>query len=161
MLWNQRRCCWWFKVIGRNDKKHTILSDLTAGKGAQSSSSSSLLVTVSVRAVALRNVMLYFSSILQEWQNTKRNDTDYGRFIRVINTPSFMPLKTAFHQLLSRVSKWLMAGLFLLLVHSSSCLCSVSHPRCRSTFTIRTTLTASVRPSRKDASFQPWPSFLR
>lgn len=97
----------------------------------------------------------------QEWQNTKGNDTDYVRFIRVINTPSFMPLKNAFHQLLSSVSKWLMAGLFLLLVHSSSCLCSVSHPRCRSTFTIQTTLTASVRPSRKDASFPPWPSSLR
>ena len=82
---------------------------------------------VSVRTVALRNGMLYFSSIPQEWQNTKRNDTDYGRFMGVINTPSFMPLKTAFHQLLSSVSKWLMTGLLVLLVHSSSCLCSVSH----------------------------------
>lgn len=84
---------------------------------------------VSARTVALRNGMLYFSSILQEWQNTKRNDTDYGRFIGVINTPSFMPLKTAFHQLLSSVSKWLMAGLFVLLVHTSSCVRSVSPPQ--------------------------------
>lgn len=139
---------------------HSVRSH-SGKKRARSSSSSSLLVTVSVRAVGLRNVMLYFSSLLQEWQNTKGNDTDYVRFIRVINTPSFMPLKNAFHQLLSSVSKWLMAGLFLLLVHSSSCLCSVSHPRCRSTFTIQMTLTASVRPSRKDASFPPWPSSLR
>lgn len=111
--------------------------------------------------VDLRNGTLYFSSILQEWQNTKKNDTDYGRFMRVINRSSFMPLKTAFPQLLSHVSKWLMTGLFFLLVHSLSCLCSVSHPRCRSSFTIQMTLTASALPSRKDASSQPWLSSSR
>lgn len=69
-----------------------------------------------VWAVAEPTGTPYFSSILQEWQNTKewggkkgkkkrkKNDTDYGRFMRVINTSSFMPLKTAFHQLLCRVS---------------------------------------------------------
>lgn len=70
--------------------------------------------------------MLYFVSNLQEWQNTKRNDTDYGKFMRVINTPCFMPHKTAFHQLPSSVSKWLMVARFVLLVHSSSCVHSVS-----------------------------------
>lgn len=91
----------------------------------------------------------------------KKNDTDYGRFMRVINTSSLMSLRTAFQPFLGRVSKWLMAGLFVLLVHSLSCLCSVSHPRCRSTFTIQMTLTASALPSRKDASSRPWLSSLR
>lgn len=75
-------------------------------KRAHSCSPSTLLATASVRTVALRNGPLYFLSILQEWQRTKRNDTDYGRLMSVINTPSFMPLKTAFHQLLCPSDWW-------------------------------------------------------
>lgn len=91
----------------------------------------------------------------------KKNDTDYGRFMRVINMSSLMSLRTAFQPLLGPASEWLMGGLFVPLVHSLSCLCSVSHPRCRSTFTIQMTLTASAPPSRNGASSRPWPSFLR
>lgn len=100
-------------------------------------------------------------SAVHKKKEKKKNDTDYGRFMGVINTSSLMSLRTAFQPFLGRVSKWWMAGLFVLLVHSLSCLCSVSHPRCRSTFTIPMTLTASALPSRRDASSRPWPSSLR
>lgn len=42
-----------------------------------------------VRTFALRNRVLYFLGTLQEWQHTRKTDTDYERFIGVINTPFF------------------------------------------------------------------------
>lgn len=148
-------------VIARNDQKPTIPSDLTTGTAV-------LQFFLSFRHCLLCGMLTWemghcisLVSSRSGRTHTEKNDIDYRGFMRVINRSSFMSLKAAFPQLLSRVPKWLMTGLFVLLVHSLSCLCSVSLPRCRSTFTIQMTLTASVLPSRKDASSQLWLSSFR